>query len=72
VFSKKKYLKLFGSHIRVLRHKKGYTQQHLSHLMNKDTQSLQRVERGVINPSIFYIYELANALEVSPKELLDF
>jgi transcriptional regulator with XRE-family HTH domain len=40
--------------------------------MNKDTQSLQRVERGVINPSIFYIYELANALEVSPKELLDF
>lgn len=56
----------------MLRHKKGYTQQHLSHLMDKDTQSLQRVERGVINPSIFYLYELANALETNPKELLNF
>jgi len=70
--SKKKYLKLFGAHVRILRHKKGFTQQQLSHLMDKDTQSLQRIERGVINPSIYYLYELANALEIEPKQLLNF
>lgn len=40
--------------------------------MNKDQQSLQRVESGNVTPSLFYVYELAIALEVSINELTDF
>ena len=59
-------------HVRKLREAKGLTQAALSGRMDKDLQSLQRVERGAINPSIFYLYELAEALEMSLSELLDF
>ena len=58
--------------MRSLREAKGLTQTALSNKMDKDAQSLQRVERGVINPSIFYVYELAEALDIDLAEIVDF
>lgn len=69
---KEKFLKKLGAHVRSLREAKGLTQAALSNRMDKDLQSLQRVERGVINPSIFYLCELAEALEIDISELVDF
>ena len=40
--------------------------------MNKDQQSLQRVESGNISPSLYYLFELAEGLDVSILELMDF
>ena len=40
--------------------------------MNKDRQSLQRIESGNSNPTIYYLYELAIGLEVPLKTLTEF
>lgn len=37
----------------------------------KDRQSIERVENGKINPTIFYLNELAIAIGVSLSELVD-
>ena len=64
--------KLFGNHVKEIRLQKGLTQAEVSSRMNKDQQSLQRVESGNVSPSLYYIFELAEALTVDPKELLSF
>lgn len=40
--------------------------------INKDRQSLQRIESGNSNPTIFYLLELAEGLDVELKEIVDF
>ena len=64
--------KSFGNHIKQLRLKKGLTQVDVSSSMNKDQQSLQRVESGNVSPSLYYLFQLAEALNVEPGELLVF
>jgi putative transcriptional regulator len=64
--------KSFGSHVKKLRLKKGMTQVEVSSNMNKDQQSLQRLESGNVSPSLYYLQQLANALDVNLSELMDF
>ncbi len=64
--------KKFGEHIRAIRIKKGLTQVEVSSKMNKDQQSLQRVESGNVSPSLFYLFQLADGLDVTINELMDF
>lgn len=64
--------KSFGKHLKKLRQAKGLTQLDLSSKINKDQQSLQRVESGNVNPSLFYLLELAEGLNIKLPELLDF
>ena len=40
--------------------------------MNKDQQSLQRVESGNVSPSLYYLFELAEGFGVSISELMEF
>ena len=40
--------------------------------MDKDQQSLQRVESGNVSPSLYYLFQLADGLGVSIQELLSF
>lgn len=63
-------LKNLGERIREIREKKGITQKELAHSIDKDQQSIQRLETGRINPSIFYLYEIAKGLEVNIESLL--
>lgn len=72
MINKKRFLKILGAHVRKLRQDRGLTQKALSNKMDKDLQSLQRVERGAINPSVYYLLEIANALEISLSKLFDF
>ena len=39
---------------------------------NAVKESLQRVESGNVNPSLFYLLELAEGLNIKLPELLDF
>ena len=68
---KQAFLKALGSHIKVLRQQRGFTQRELAFSCGKDPQSLERVENGKTNPTVFYLYELSRALDVPLKELLD-
>ena len=44
----------------------------VSSRMNKDQQSLQRIESGKVSPSLYYLYELAEGLGIEIAELFDF
>lgn len=69
---KEKILTLLGKHIRNLRIEKGITQTELANSINKDQPSIQRLERGGVNPSYFYLYEIAEGLDISVIELINF
>jgi transcriptional regulator with XRE-family HTH domain len=64
--------KTFGQHIRKIRLQKGLTQLDVSSTMNKDQQSLQRVESGNVSPSLYYLFQLADGLGISIQELMTF
>lgn len=66
------FLRDLGLHIRMLRLKRNLTQFDLACLVNKDRQSIQRLEAGKVNPSIYYLFELAEGFEVDLKTLTNF
>ena len=63
-------LKLLGARVKKLRLQKGLTQKDLAHSINKDTQSINRLEVGGINPSYLYLAEISEGLGVRIAELL--
>lgn len=62
------FKKALGKQVARLRKEKGLTQAELSALIDKDFQSISRIESGKINPSAYLILQLARALEVEPGE----
>ena len=71
-YTKQILQKSFGNHVKNLRISKGLTQITVSSNMGKDQQSLQRVESGNVSPSLFYLFELSAALDISICELMTF
>ena len=51
---------------------KKLSQSDLARLTDKDRQSIHRLEKGEINPSIFYLSEVADAFKIPVSELLKF
>jgi len=66
------FLTKLGENIARLRGKAGLSQTELALRCDKDRQSLNRLEKGRINPSAYYLLEIAAELKVPVKELLDF
>ena len=64
-------LKKLGERISQIRKEKGLTQIDLAARTQKDQQSIQRLEKGKINPSYFYLFEIAKGLEIELKDLMD-
>lgn len=60
---------LLGKRIKNIRLSKGLTQIEVSSAMNRDQQSLQRVESGRVNPSYLYLLDLSKALNISIEEI---
>jgi len=56
----------------MLRKAQKLSQSDLARLTEKDRQSIHRLEKGQINPSIYYLFEIAAALKTRVKELVDF
>ena len=66
------YISNLGIHIRQLREKKNISQQGLADLCDMPKTSIGRVERGEVSVTIKTIIKIANALEIEPKDILDF
>ncbi|APD06587.1 hypothetical protein UJ101_02033 [Flavobacteriaceae bacterium UJ101] len=69
---KEDLLKTLGKNIQDIRLKKGLTQVDLVGKMEGDidTTNISRIESGRTNPTIFTLYRIANALEISLSELI--
>lgn len=66
------YLKGFGANLQKIRESKGLSQRGLASLCKIDNSDISKMERGEINITILTVLELANALEIKPRKLLDF
>ncbi len=65
-------LTLFGERVRVLRQAHGFSQEALALAAGLDRTYIGGVERGERNISLINIQKIAQALDVSPADLLQF
>lgn len=70
--NKEQLKKKVGQRIVELRSQKGWSQSDLARASNKDRQAIEKLENGKVNPTIYSLLEIAKALEVSLKKLVDF
>lgn len=63
-------LQKFGRKIKEIRELKGLTQAQLAHKINKDRESIARLERGGMNPTYIYLKEICEGLEITLEELM--
>lgn len=68
---KEQKLKGLGDKIRLCRIDRGLSQTELAHKVGKDQPSINRLERGNVNPSYIYLLEICEGLEVSLADLLN-
>lgn len=66
----KKQLKLLGQKLKSFRNAKNLTLKELGYIVDKDPQSISRVEMGDINPTYLYLLELCNGLEIEIADIL--
>jgi transcriptional regulator with XRE-family HTH domain len=62
--------KLVGRNVRAARVERGMTQERLADVSGFSQQYISDLERGRRNPTIVSLYELAQALSVTPIKLL--
>jgi transcriptional regulator with XRE-family HTH domain len=60
-----------GKKVRRIRISKGMTQTELANKIGKDQQSINRLERGKINPSYVYLLEVSDGLNMKISNLLE-
>ena len=68
--TKQKPQNKIGLRIREIRLKSGLTQEELAASMGKTRPVIQRLETGQVNPSIFFLREIAEGLKIHLEELL--
>ena len=64
------YQQVFGKHVRELRKERGLSQVELAAKVGIDRSYMGFLERGERNPSLEVIAKIAEALSVTPDELL--
>lgn len=69
---KEELQKKIGKRVIELRTQKGWSQSDLARACNKDRQAIEKLENGKVNPTIFSLLEVAKALNVSLKEVVNF
>ena len=62
--------KLVGRNVRAARDERCMTQERLADVLGFSQQYISDLERGRRNPTIVSLYELAQALSVTPIDLL--
>lgn len=63
--------KKIGQRIVELREEKSWSQSDLARACNKDRQSIEKLENGKVNPTLYTLLEVAIALEISLSKLVD-
>lgn len=66
------YFKALGLHLQQIRKQQGLSQQELANRCEVDRAKISSIETGSEDFVLTTLLELAEALEVDPKELLDF
>jgi len=69
-FKDEEALKQIGNRIREIRTSKHLSQESLANNCGIDYSQVNRMELGKINFGISYLFRIAQALEVNPKDLL--
>jgi len=64
------YAQNIGERIKTLRLKKGWSQSQLAEKANIDSRNLSRLETGKAKPKLNTIISLANALSITPNDIL--
>ncbi|MDR6560826.1 MULTISPECIES: helix-turn-helix transcriptional regulator [Arcicella] len=67
---KEDFLNKLGVRIREIRKEKSITQTQLAHSVGKDQQSIQRLEAGNINPTLYYLFEISEGLGISLERII--
>lgn len=67
---KQEVLSNLGSKVRAIRIEKGYSQVELANKIGKDHPSINKLENGKVNPSFYFLFEVARGLEVDLKDFL--
>jgi transcriptional regulator with XRE-family HTH domain len=62
--------KLVGRNVRAIRQAKGMTQEQLAESSGFSQQYISDLERGRRNPTVVTLWELSQALESTPVQLL--
>ena len=66
-----KLKKKIGQRIIEFREQKGWSQADLARACSKDRQAIEKLENGKVNPTLYTLLEVANALEVSLAKLVE-
>ena len=69
---KEQLKKKVGQRIVELRSQKGWSQSDLARASNKDRQAIEKLENGKVNPTVYSLLEIAKALGIPLKKLVDF
>jgi putative transcriptional regulator len=67
--SKQELQQAIGKKVIALRSEKNLSQADLARACQKDRQSIERLENGKVNPSVYYLYEVAQALQVPLSQI---
>ncbi len=59
-----------GLIVKKLREGKGLSQTELAYKIGKDQPSINRLEKGKVNPSIIYLLQICEGLEITIEELV--
>ena len=59
-----------GLIVKKLREEKGLSQTELAYKIGKDQPSINRLEKGNVNPSIIYLLQICEGLEITIEELV--
>lgn len=69
---KQDFLEKLGQHIASLRQQRGLSQNELGSLIEMEKQNVNRLEKGRTNPTAYTLKKIADALEITAKNIFDF
>jgi transcriptional regulator with XRE-family HTH domain len=62
---KSEFNKKIGRYLRDIRLEKKWTQAELASKVNSDFQNISRIERGIISPTLYWLNNITDALEIN-------
>jgi len=68
---RKDQLLRIGKRVKFIRETKGLSQTQLANNIGKDQPSINRLEKGNVNPSYLYILEVCEGLEITIAEFFN-
>lgn len=66
------YLYAFGQHLAEIRRNKKFSQEQLAFSADIDLGTLNKLERGLLNISVYNTFKISKALNISQMDLFNF